>query len=168
MAFDARGRLWVTDTIESTPTRHTAGQPTRDTIKVLEDKDNNGSYETVTTFADNLNIPIGILPVDNGVLCFSIPNLMLLKDNDGDGKCDERKTILGPFDTTRDTHGMINAIRRGQDGWIYACHGFNKPIACQSRRRIGDSFDLRQHLSLSRRWFACGTVLRPVKSIHSV
>ncbi|MEY4566411.1 MAG: hypothetical protein RLY14_1381, partial [Planctomycetota bacterium] len=97
----------------------------RDTLRILEDSDRDGSFEKVTTFADQLNIPIGVLPYGEGALCFSIPNIWYLRDTDGDGKCDKREVILGPFDTTRDTHGMINSLRRGEDGWIYACHGFN-------------------------------------------
>ncbi|MFO1062494.1 MAG: PVC-type heme-binding CxxCH protein [Pirellulales bacterium] len=124
MAFDRCGRLWLTDTIEY-PYPAKDPDQARDSIKVLADEDGDGTFESITTFAEGLNIPIGILPVDDGVLCFSIPNLLHLRDTDGDGKADERKVVLGPFDTTRDTHGMINAIRRGEDGWIYACHGFN-------------------------------------------
>lgn len=124
MAFDHRGRLWVTCTIEY-PYAVAEGKPSRDTIRILEDTDGNGSFDKVTVFADQLNIPIGIIPVPEGVICFSIPNIWLLKDTNHDDKVDERVKLLGPFDTTRDTHGMINALRQGSDGWIYACHGFN-------------------------------------------
>lgn len=124
MAFDARGRLWVTCTIEY-PYAVPEGKKSRDTIRILEDSDGDGTFEKVKIFADDLNIPIGIIPVPEGVICFSIPNIWLLKDNDHDDRVDERIKLLGPFDTTRDTHGMINALRQGADGWIYACHGFN-------------------------------------------
>ncbi len=124
MAWDARGRLWVTNTIEY-PYPAKADSTPRDSIKILEDTDGDGAADRVTTFAEGLNIPMGLLPVPGGVICFDIPNLVFLKDNDGDDRSDERIKILGPFDTTRDTHGMINALRRGADGWIYACHGFN-------------------------------------------
>lgn len=124
MAFDHRGRLWVTCTVEY-PYPAEEGRIPRDTIKILEDTNCDGSFESVKTFADELNIPIGLLPVEKGVICFSIPNIWWLKDNDGDDRVDERIKLLGPFDTTRDTHGMINALRQGSDGWIYACHGFN-------------------------------------------
>ena len=124
LAFDSRGRLWVTDSLEY-PYQAPADRTPRDTLRVLEDSDRNGSFEKVTTFADQLNIPIGVLPYGDGALCFSIPNIWYLRDTDGDGKCDQREVVLGPFDTTRDTHGMINSLRRGEDGWIYACHGFN-------------------------------------------
>ncbi len=123
MAFDAQGRIWLTQSTEYPfPAKEGEGH---DEVKVLEDRDGNGSFESVRTFADGLNIPIGILPYGDGVICFSIPNLLWLRDTDGDGKCDRRDKILGPFDTTRDTHGMVNSLHRGLDGWIYACHGFN-------------------------------------------
>ncbi len=123
LAFDARGRLWVTQTVEY-PYPAKEGQG-RDAIQVLEDRDHDGTFETVITFAEGLNIPIGILPYRDGVIAYSIPDLIWFRDSNGDGVCDTRQKILGPFDTTRDTHGMINSLRRGLDGWIYACHGFN-------------------------------------------
>ena len=124
LAFDAKGRLWVSSSLEY-PFAAAADVTPRDTIRILEDKDGDGKADVVTVFADKLNIPIGLIPFGDGVICFSIPNIWFLHDSDGDGICDEREVLYGPFDTTRDTHGMCNAFRRGEDGWIYACHGFN-------------------------------------------
>ncbi len=124
MAFDARGRMWVSQSVEYPyPAKNEADAS--DAVMVLEDTDGDGTADKVTQFADKLNIPIGILPYGDGCLCFSIPNILYLRDTNGDGVCDRREVILGPFDTTRDTHGMINAMSDGGDGWIYACHGFN-------------------------------------------
>ncbi|MEZ6151585.1 MAG: hypothetical protein R3C09_15830 [Pirellulaceae bacterium] len=124
MAWDARGRMWVTSSKEY-PYPAAEGTPAGDTIQILEDIDGDGRADKSITFADGLNIPIGILPVKGGVICYSIPNLWLLRDTDGDDHVDERVLLLGPFDTSRDTHGMVNSLTNGQDGWIYACHGFN-------------------------------------------
>ena len=124
MAFDQRNRLWVTQTVEY-PYPAKDGSKPRDAVMILEDTNGDGTADKATKFADGLNIPIGILPYGDGCICFSIPNLLYLRDTNGDGICDKREVILGPFDTTRDTHGMINALRDGGDGWIYACHGFN-------------------------------------------
>ncbi|MDE0864066.1 MAG: c-type cytochrome [Rubripirellula sp.] len=124
MAFDARGRLWITQSLEY-PYPTSEGQEARDAVMVLEDTDQDGSADRFTKFADGLNIPMGLIPYRDGCICFSIPNLWFLRDTDNDGVCDHREVILGPFDTSRDTHGMINALRDGGDGWIYACHGFN-------------------------------------------
>jgi putative heme-binding domain-containing protein len=124
LAFDARGRLWVT---QSTHYPYPAASDAKglDAVVVLEDGDRDGQFEASRVFADQLNIPIGVLPYGDGALCFSIPNILYLRDTDGDGRCDRRDVVLGPFDTSRDTHGMINSLRMGVDGWVYACHGFN-------------------------------------------
>ena len=124
MAFDERGRIWLTCTVEY-PYAAPLDRPGRDSIRVLEDTDGDGRFEKVTTFADGLNIPIGIYPYKGGCIAYSIPYLWHFEDTDADGRCDKRTQLYGPFDHTRDTHGMVNALRRGFDGWLYACHGFN-------------------------------------------
>ena len=124
MAFDTRGRLWVSSS-EEYPFAAAPGAPAKDTIRILEDTNGDFAADSSTVFADGLNIPIGLLPYRDGVICFSIPNIWFLRDTNGDNQCDERQVLYGPFDTTRDTHGMCNAFRMGDDGWIYACHGFN-------------------------------------------
>ncbi len=124
LAIDSRGRLWVSSSLEY-PFAAAAGTEPRDSIRILEDTDGDALADRVTVFADGLNIPIGLLPYRDGVICFSIPNIWFLRDTDGDGVCDSREVLYGPFDTSRDTHGMCNAFRLGDDGWVYACHGFN-------------------------------------------
>ena len=124
LAVDARGRLWVTNTLEY-PYAAPPDRKARDSIKVLEDTDGDGRADVITTFADDLNIPIGLYPYRDGVICFSIPFIWFLRDTDGDGRCDQRRKLYGPVGTDRDTHGMCNAFTRGLDGWLYACHGFN-------------------------------------------
>lgn len=124
LAFDKRGRLWVSSSLEY-PFAAAPEQTPRDTIRIMEDHDGDGKADKVTVFADELNIPIGLIPYGDGVICFSIPNIWFLSDTNGDDRCDKREILYGPFDTTRDTHGMCNAFRQGDDGWIYACHGFN-------------------------------------------
>ncbi|MCA9213169.1 MAG: VCBS repeat-containing protein [Planctomycetales bacterium] len=124
LAFDAKGRLWVSSSVEY-PFGAQEGKTGRDTIKIFEDADNDGTFETVKTFADDLDIPIGLLPYKNGAICFSIPNIWYFEDTDGDDRADKRTILYGPFDTTRDRHGMCNAFVRASDGWVYACHGFS-------------------------------------------
>jgi putative heme-binding domain-containing protein len=129
LAFDAIGRLWVTTSIEypwAAPTNRVG----RDRLMIFEDFGPDGRARKVTRFADGLNIPIGVYPFrtdDRGwkAVVWSIPNLWLLEDTDGDGAADRRTVLYGPFDHTRDTHGNQASFRRGFDGWLYATHGFN-------------------------------------------
>lgn len=135
MAFDERGRMWITDSLEY-PWAAPLDKPGRDSVKILHDTDGDGKADVIKTFADGLNIPIGIYPYPSrkdeatgktiqGAIVYSIPYIWDLRDTDGDDICDERIKLYGPFGYERDTHGMCNAFRRGFDGWIYACHGFN-------------------------------------------
>jgi putative heme-binding domain-containing protein len=122
MAFDAKGRLWVTCTVEYPfPADENRG---RDTIKVLSDFGPNGQARKIETFADGLNIPIGILPYQDGAIVYSIPNLWMLRDTSGNGKCDKREVLYTGFGH-RDTHGMVNGLFLGFDGWVYANHGYS-------------------------------------------
>ncbi|HEY1375437.1 MAG TPA: PVC-type heme-binding CxxCH protein [Gemmataceae bacterium] len=122
LAFDAKGRLWVTCTVEY-PFPAAEGRG-RDTVRVLEDFGPDGRARKVTTFAGGLNIPIGVLPYKDGAIVYSIPNLWRLRDTDGDGKCDRREVLVTGFGH-RDTHGMINGLTLGFDGWVYCNHGFS-------------------------------------------
>ena len=130
LAFDTRGRLWVTHSVEY-PFAAAPGTTPRDGLTVLEGFGPDGRATKATLFADGLNIPIGVLPLPVGnadgrgqeVIVWSIPNIWKLTDTDGDGKADRREVLYGPFDFA-DTHGNQNAFRLGADGWVYACHGF--------------------------------------------
>ncbi len=136
MAFDTRGRLWVTSTQEypfavkkekwSADTTRALGS--KDTIRILEDRDGDGRADQVTIFADDLNIPTGLQPYKNGCIAWSIPNILFLEDTQHNGRAeraDSRRILFGPLGYEKDTHGMISSMRLGLDGWIYATHGFS-------------------------------------------
>ena len=123
LAFDARGRLWMSGSVEYPYAAQ--DHPGRDTIKVLEDTTGDGRADKITTFVDGLNIPMGLYPYKDGVIAYSIPNIYYFEDVDGDGKADRRHVLYGPLGDPRDTHGMQNAFRRGFDGWLYINHGFS-------------------------------------------
>lgn len=125
MAFDPRGRLWITQSREYPFPVLPVENPGRDAVQVLQDFDNSGRAGRVTQFATGLNIPIGLLPYKRGVLVFSIPNIYYLEDTDNDGRADRKELILGRFGYEKDTHGLTSNFRRGFDGWVYADHGFN-------------------------------------------
>jgi putative heme-binding domain-containing protein len=124
LAFDARGRLWVTHSSEY-PFPAADPEKSKDAVSILEGIGPDGKATKVTKFADKLNIPIGVLPLPSGneAIVWSIPNIWKLTDTDNDGQADKREILYGPFDFV-DTHGNQNSFRLGNDGWVYACHGF--------------------------------------------
>jgi putative heme-binding domain-containing protein len=132
MAFDTKGRLWVTSTLEY-PYAAKPGKKARDSVKVLEDTDGDGKADKVTTFADDLNIPTGVYPYKNGVVIWSIPNIWYIEDTDGDGVGDKRTKLYGPLGYERDTHGMHSSFTRGYDGWLHITHGFNNYTTVEAK-----------------------------------
>lgn len=121
LTFDAKGRMWVTQSFEY-PFAARTGEG-KDRITILEDTDGDGTADVFTNFSDTLNIPIGVFPLLDGAVAYSIPAIYRFTDADLDGKPESVKPIIGPFQH-RDTHGMVNNFFRGYDGWIHACHGF--------------------------------------------
>lgn len=140
MAFDARGRLWVSMSREY-PFPAPLDKPARDSIRILEDFDETGRARKITTFVDGLNIPIGLYPYKDGVIAWSIPNIWFFRDTDGDGKADKREVLYGGFGWERDTHGNQASFRRGFDGWLYATHGYNNVSNVKAR----DGSEVRMH-----------------------
>jgi putative heme-binding domain-containing protein len=153
--FDTRGRLWLTQT-HMYPFAGKPGQPFKDSIVVLEDVKGDGSFSKVTTFAENLNIPMGIYPVGDGrsVIAYDCGDgptgqTCLYTDTDGDGRADAKKVLYTGWGFDRDTHGMSNNYRRGFDGWIYGLHGFNNMSAVKGsdgqvvQMRSGNTFRFR-------------------------
>jgi putative heme-binding domain-containing protein len=123
MAFDERGRIWVTESFEYP--RAEAG-PGRDRIKILSDEDGDGRAERVEVFAEGLNIPSGIAVGHGGVWVANAPDLLFLQDTDGDGRADRSEVVLTGFGRT-DTHELPNSLHWGPDGWLYGLNGvFNR------------------------------------------
>src|SRR5687767_2508385 len=135
IAFDARGRLWVTDTVEY-PWPAKEGATPRDSVKILSDFDENGRARKVEKFTGGLNIPLGVLPLTDdsgGAIVYAIPNVYRFLDRDRDGGADRREVLLGGAIGFEDTHGMTNNFVRGFDGWVYADHGFKNTSVVKGR-----------------------------------
>jgi putative membrane-bound dehydrogenase-like protein len=123
MTFDDRGRIWITESLEYP---RSAPGPGRDRIKVLEDTDGDGTADRFTIFADGLNIPSGIAVGHGGVWVANAPDILFLRDVDGDGKADTREVVVTGFGRT-DTHELPNSLTWGPDGWLYGWNGvFNQ------------------------------------------
>ncbi|MCA9024209.1 MAG: HEAT repeat domain-containing protein [Planctomycetaceae bacterium] len=120
MAFDGKGRLWVT-TMGAYP-MYLPGTPVDDKVLILEDTDRDGRMDKETIFADGLHVPTGIELGDGGAYVAQQPNLMYLPDADGDDHADEKQLILHGFDSA-DSHHSISAFEWGPGGGLYFQEG---------------------------------------------
>ncbi len=116
MDIDEQGRLFVVEMpgypLDTTPTGR---------VKLLEDRDGDGRYETSGVFADGLVLPTGVMRWKKGVLVTAPPDLLYLEDTDGDGRADVRTVVITGFAFTNPQH-MVNGPVYGLDNWIHLAH----------------------------------------------
>ncbi|MDO3384593.1 HEAT repeat domain-containing protein [Gilvimarinus sp. SDUM040013] len=121
LTFDGKGRLWVS-VMPSYP-HYRPGDPVPDDkILIYEDTDGDGKADKETVFADKLHLPVGFELTAEGVYVSQAPNLLRLRDTDGDDRADVRDIILSGFDT-HDTHHAISAFTRDQWGGLIFAEG---------------------------------------------
>jgi putative membrane-bound dehydrogenase-like protein len=123
MTWDHLGKLYVAETIDYPNEMQTTGNG-RDRISIVEDTDHDGKADKVSLFADNLSIPTSLCYASDGVIVAQSPDMLFIKDTDGDGKADVRKVLFTGFGT-RDTHAGPSNLRYGLDNWIYAIIGYS-------------------------------------------
>lgn len=116
IAWDENGVLFVAEMND-----YPAG-PSKGRVRRLEDRDGDGHYERVTAFASGLPFPNGILPWDGGVLVTAAPDILFLRDNDGDGVADERRIVLTGFGEGNQQL-RVNGLTWGLDNWVYGANG---------------------------------------------
>jgi len=121
--FDVQGRLYATQST-TYPFPAEGDEPRRDTVRRFDDIGPDGKPSRIVPVVEGLNIPIGLLPREDGLIYYSIPDIFRATDEDGDGVYEKSQRLFSSFGF-RDTHGMASSFTRWLDGWVYACHGFN-------------------------------------------
>ena len=142
--FDERGRMWVVqyqqyphpaglkmtsrdnywravyDKVPPAPPNHIRG---RDKITIHEDTDGDGVYDRHKTFVDGLNIATSLAHGRGGVWVLNPPYLLFYPDKNRDDITDgDPEVHLAGFGL-EDTHSVVNSLRWGPDGWLYAAQG---------------------------------------------
>lgn len=120
MAFDTRGRLWVSVWLNY-PSR-TPFSKKGDSLVILEDTDNDGRADKCKTFVDDLNCPTGFQFYKDGVLVMKSPDLLWIRDIDGDDKPDVTERVLTGL-CASDSHHETNSMCYEPGGAIYCSDG---------------------------------------------
>ena len=121
--FDENGRMYVAE-FYGYPRQPRPGEAGTGRIRMLEDRDGDGYYETAQVFADKLVWPTGVAVWKGGLFVSAPPDVLYFKDTDGDGRADVRKQIYTGFGVTNEQQ-MLNNIMWGVDHKIYASTGGN-------------------------------------------
>ncbi|MEM9657954.1 MAG: PVC-type heme-binding CxxCH protein, partial [Planctomycetota bacterium] len=116
IAWDADAVLYVVE-MAGYPLTPKSGR-----IKRLEDRDGDGQYESVTLFAEGLDFPNGVMPYRDGLLVTAAPEILFLRDSNGDGVADQRRVMYTGF-RTGNQQLRVNGLHWGLDNWIYGANG---------------------------------------------
>ena len=114
-----KGRLWVASW-RTYPKWEPLKEMT-DTISILPDENRDGVADKSIIFAKVHN-PTGFTFWNGGIIVASAPDLIFLKDTDGDDKADVRIRIMHGIDSA-DTHHAANNLTFGPGGYIYYQRG---------------------------------------------
>ncbi len=120
MAFDPKGRLFV-----ATWPGYPHWKPKTamdDRLLILHDDDGDGRTDRATTFAGGLHNTTGFEFYGGGVIVANAPDLLFLKDTDGDDVADVRERLLSGLDTA-DTHHGSNSFAFDPGGALYFQEG---------------------------------------------
>lgn len=120
MAFDARGRLFVSQGPQyRSPQPDTPG----DRISILIDDDGDGAADRAKTFADGLNHIQGMAWRGRDLWVANAPELTIVRDTDGDDAADEYVLVYGGLGNIEHAlHGLCHA----PDGRVYMTKGNSK------------------------------------------
>ena len=115
MQVDTKGRLWAA--CWGTYPKWEPLKELNDTLLILPDENRDGVVDRVIEFATVHN-PLGFAFWGGGVIVASQPDILFLKDTDGDDKADVRIVLLQATGSA-DTHHAANNFIIGPDGGLY-------------------------------------------------
>ncbi len=121
MQFDPDGRLWVVE-MRDYPNGPAKGEKPMGRIRILEDKDGDGFFETSTIWADNLLFANGLLLWKDGAIVTMAPKITHLRDTKRAGKADKEDILYTGFAEQNPQLRVSHPIL-GLDGWIYCANG---------------------------------------------
>jgi putative membrane-bound dehydrogenase-like protein len=158
--FDERGRIWVVqylqyplpaglkvlkydeylrakfDKVPAPPPNHVQGA---DRITILEDKDQDGYFESSKDFVTGLNIATSALPGRGGVWVMNPPYLLFYPDRNGDDIPDGPPEVHLEGFGLEDTHAVANSLTWGPDGWLYGAQGSTCTAMVRGIRFLGQA-----------------------------
>ena len=142
--FDERGRMWVLEyrqypnpaglkaisrdqylrtVFDKVPLPPPHGVKGADRISIHEDTDGDGVLDQHKLFVDGLNIATSFVRGRGGVWVLNPPYLLFYPDANDDDVPDSDPIVHLEGFGLEDTHSVVNSLRWGPDGWLYAAQG---------------------------------------------
>jgi putative membrane-bound dehydrogenase-like protein len=132
VAFDPDGRIYVAE-MSDYPLGPASGR-----IRLLEDLDGDGRVDRSRIFASGIPYPTGVMPYRGGVLVTAAPDILFLKDEDGDGRAEFREAVFTGFKEGNQQH-RVNGLLFAFDNHV---HGTNGDSGGSVRRGSGPAVSI--------------------------
>lgn len=100
-----------------------AAPETYGVVKLLTDMDGDGVMDKAERWGERLPPCYGLVPARGGIIVACAPDIVFLKDGDGDGRAEVQETLFTGFAIGALERG-INAPTWGEDDWIYFGRGW--------------------------------------------
>ncbi|MEM9587063.1 MAG: PVC-type heme-binding CxxCH protein, partial [Planctomycetota bacterium] len=144
VCWDERGRMYVCEMRGYSEQR----DERLSRISRLEDRDQDGFYESSSVFASGLLWPTAVIAYRDGLFVADAPHIYFFRDTDDDGRADAKTIVLTGFGT-QNVQGLLNSLRWGLDNRIHvACSSnggnvslFGQPDSALSVRGHDLAFD---------------------------
>ncbi|MEX2121083.1 MAG: PVC-type heme-binding CxxCH protein [Pirellulales bacterium] len=130
--FDEDGRLWVVE-MGDYPNGPPPGEAPRSRVRILEDRDRDGRYETSRVFAEGLLFANGVQPWRQGAIVTLSGKIAYLADTDGDGRADLAETWYRGF-AEDNPQLRVNHPRFALDNHVYVANGLRGGSVTDKRR----------------------------------
>lgn len=139
MTTDARGRVWVVESLQYPEWQRTNG-PGKDRVVILEDADGDGKADSRKVFLDTGRNLTSVAVGMGGVWLCATPELVFVPDLNNDDKPDGPAEVLLDGWDLNAQHNAFNGLTWGPDGWLYGCNGIlsnskvGKPGSAENER----------------------------------
>ena len=144
LAFNARGQLYVVEMHGYPERRHKKiGR-----VKLLTDVDGDGRFDKSTVFAQGLAWPSAIICYEGGIFLGAAPDILFLRDNNGDGVAEERRVVFSGFSAGKPKEiapRLFNSLRWGLDNRIHGASSMNGGVVLRPGQPESKAVDLRRH-----------------------
>ena len=144
LAWDAKGRLWAVlyrqyqfpaglkiveydnhlrARFDKVPLPPPHGDKGEDIIRVFEDVDGDGKFESHKDVITGLNIATSVAIGAGGIWVANPPYLLFYPDANSDDVPDSDPVVKLSGFGIEDTHSVMNSLVWGPDGWLYGVNG---------------------------------------------
>lgn len=121
IAWDAAGRAYVAE-CRDYPYGTGENGAVGSTVRLLEDTDHDGRADRSTVFARDLSYATSVAPWRDGLIVIGAPEIVFLRDANGDGVADIRETLFTGLNRGV-SDSLANGLRWGLDNRIHVANG---------------------------------------------